>query len=53
MGHMQIDTDDKPYTCQVCGSVFSFNVNLIGHMQIDTEDKPYSCQLCSSVFYSM
>jgi len=44
------DTDEKPYTCEICSSAFRKKYNLGDHMRIHTGEKPYTCEICSSAF---
>ena len=44
--HMRLHTGIKPYTCTVCGQVFSRSDHLSTHQRTHTGEKPYKCPSC-------
>ena len=44
--HMRLHTGYKPYSCKVCGQVFSRSDHLSTHQRTHTGEKPYKCPSC-------
>ncbi len=43
-------TDDKPYSCSICGKCFNRTDNLKSHFRVHTGEKPYRCPDCGRGF---
>lgn len=44
--NMGTNTTEKSHSCEVCGSVFSYESNLMRHMLTHTGEKLYSSDGC-------
>ena len=47
---MRIHTDEKPYSCEICQMVFTFNSELTCHRRIHTAEKSYACDICQVTY---
>ncbi|XP_030611147.1 zinc finger protein 721-like [Archocentrus centrarchus] len=45
-----VQTEEKPFGCDICGQRFKLNVNLKVHMKVHTGEKPFSCNICQRKF---
>ncbi|KAM9344207.1 uncharacterized protein KZ484_016573 isoform 1-T2 [Pholidichthys leucotaenia] len=50
MKHERIHTDEKRFSCEICGQSFNNGGNLKIHMRIHTGEKPFSCVTCGQSF---
>ncbi|XP_068576793.1 zinc finger protein 208-like [Cebidichthys violaceus] len=48
--HVQMNTDENPYTCEICGNGFKWTWHLTLHMKKHTGEKPYLCRTCGIRF---
>nr|XP_055035316.1 gastrula zinc finger protein XlCGF8.2DB-like [Misgurnus anguillicaudatus] len=48
--HKRTHSEEKPFTCQQCGTSLRTKVNLKAHMRIHTGEKPFTCQQCGKSF---
>ena len=47
---MRINTNEKPYECDVCDEAFRQLGHLKIHMRIHTNERPYECDVCDKAF---
>lgn len=50
MRHIPTHTDERKYTCRVCGKAFRQMSTLSQHRAIHSADRPYICELCDKTF---
>ncbi|RXG68532.1 Zinc finger E-box-binding homeobox protein zag-1 [Armadillidium vulgare] len=43
-------TNEKPFSCFICGRRFSLKHHLKGHLRVHTGEKPFECSLCHKKF---
>ncbi|XP_074470433.1 uncharacterized protein LOC141754899 [Sebastes fasciatus] len=48
--HIQSCTEEKPYSCSVCGKGFFKSGDLKKHMRAHTGEKPFNCSVCDKRF---
>ncbi|XP_054631052.1 oocyte zinc finger protein XlCOF8.4-like isoform X3 [Dunckerocampus dactyliophorus] len=48
--HTRTHTAQKPFSCSLCGHLFSRKYTLKSHMVIHTGEKPFSCSVCGKRF---
>ncbi|XP_075434182.1 uncharacterized protein LOC142471258 isoform X2 [Ascaphus truei] len=48
----QIQTREKPHTCNECGKAFPYKSSLIEHERTHTGEKPHKCNECGKRFVS-
>ncbi|XP_029958134.1 uncharacterized protein LOC115396400 [Salarias fasciatus] len=48
--NVRIVTDEKKFSCEVCGKNFNQKAALLVHMRIHTGEKPFSCEMCGKSF---
>ncbi|XP_070702209.1 zinc finger protein OZF-like [Pempheris klunzingeri] len=53
-GHLQKhntnQTEEKPFSCSVCGRRYSLKNSLTTHMRLHSEGKHFSCSVCKKTF---
>ncbi|XP_043225753.1 uncharacterized protein LOC122383428 isoform X2 [Amphibalanus amphitrite] len=48
--HRAIHSDERNYTCHLCGSSFKAKGSLDTHLRTHSEDRPFSCATCGRSF---
>ncbi|XP_061826899.2 uncharacterized protein [Nerophis lumbriciformis] len=48
--HMKTHTEKKPFSCSVCGQIFSRKGSIQIHMRTHTGEKPFICSVCAKGF---
>lgn len=48
--HIRTHTEEKAFSCEVCGSVYSDSSALQIHMRLLTGEKPFLCEVCGFAF---
>lgn len=50
MRHLPTHTDERKYTCGVCGKAFRQMSTLSQHRAIHSAERPYVCEICDKTF---
>nr|XP_039269387.1 zinc finger protein 99-like [Styela clava] len=45
-----VNNKPMPFTCEVCGKPFMFELYLNNHRVVHTGEKPYTCEVCGKCF---
>ena len=48
--HFGKHTEKKPFSCKICGQIFTREINLKSHDVVHTGEKPYKCGICEKMF---
>lgn len=40
----------NPYSCYICGKVFTKRKNVVAHLRTHSGDRPFKCDLCPKAF---
>ncbi|XP_070404250.1 zinc finger protein OZF-like [Nothobranchius furzeri] len=46
----EVQTEQKLFSCDFCGKVFSQKSTLTNHIRVHTGEKPFACELCGQRF---